>query len=74
MKKLFYLGIFIGALAAISVIPAFAVPFTFFDIPDTDVPDIDIAEYFLGDVSAHGQDEWDRDQVLFTISKVPVPF
>jgi hypothetical protein len=34
MKKLFFAGIFFVVLAAISVIPAFSVLFTFSDIPE----------------------------------------
>ena len=63
MKKLFFAGIFFGAFAAFCVSPAFAVLFTFSDIPDTDDPAINIASNFSGDVSDAG-----TGQVRFTIS------
>ena len=61
MKKLFLTGIFLGVLAVISVSPTFADTFTFYDIPDTDAPAIDIAGNFRGEVSE--QD----NQILFKI-------
>ena len=59
MKKLFLAGIFLGVLAAISVSPTFANPFTFYDIPDTDAPAIDIAGNFRGEI-------WEQDNGDFS--------
>jgi hypothetical protein len=63
MKKLIIINLFALAIVALSVHFVFAHSFTFYDIPDGDVPAIDIASNFSGEFSA-----LDSTQVLFQIS------
>ena len=60
MKKVFILGLVICFLATAPA--ALAVPFGFMDIPDNNIPAIDIAANFAGDLSASD------GRVLFKIS------